>query len=322
MDQYTEFAQVARDILTQRPLDAAAVLGLDDLLDGPITPESEVAGYAFLEAQGYTGAVTSVLSNIALADPLLRDVLRHRPPASSALEIPSPGTQAWMVFGTPADQVIVDIEDRGLLVVPCAPLPGGRYPLIEDAYAHMVHLDITEGDLLLPRQEMEPLRRALTARLRFGVAAEILGTSDRMLDDALDYTKGRSQFGHSISSYQSIRDLLAWASTELHQLRQLLACCWSLRPLSSPDNDGLAMVAKALAGTCGMRIARSTMQATGAIAFTADYRHGSQHRRILALDAIAGSCADLTRQIGRDARTGGAVPSYFSLDELADSVRP
>jgi hypothetical protein len=317
---YDEFLRVSREILTHRPAGAAQELGLGELLDGPPSPESECAGYAFLEAQGFTGTSSTSPSRIALADPALSGAAAShaaKRPLAWPMD-PTPST-AWIAFGSISDRVIVDVPDRGLVDLSCLAAPNGRQGLVEDDYAHIVVVDPASGDVLVPESEMRLLRGAVLARVRLGAAAEILGAADRMLEDALHYTQARVQFGRPIATFPAIRDLLAWAATERHQLREFLAYCWSLQPLSSPD-ENLSEIAKALAGTCGMRIAQATMQATGAMAFTAEYNHGALYRRILALDAAAGSCAELNHVIGARARTTGEVPSYLSLEQLAASL--
>jgi hypothetical protein len=316
---YGEFLAVSREILLHRPAGAAEELGLDEALTTPGSPEAEIAGYAFLEAQGFTGATSSTLSRIALADPALDNAtgdLAHLPLAWPLDATPSSG---WIAFGSTTDRALVDLPERGLVALPCSVAPNGRMGLVEDDYAHLVVINPAGGDVLVPEATMRLLRPAMLARVRLGAAAEILGAADRMLEDALRYTQTRIQFGRPIATFPAIRDLLAWGATERHQLREFLAYCWSLQPLSSPD-ENLSEIAKALAGTCGLKIAQATMQATGAMAFTAEYGHGALHRRILALDAAAGSCATLNREIGARARSTGEIPSYFSLDQLAASL--
>jgi Acyl-CoA dehydrogenase, C-terminal domain len=319
MNDYLAFVEVARDILAERPEHAFAELGLDEILSDPDSPEAEFAGYAFLEAQGFSGATTSALSRVALNDPMIQDAFGDQAPLPLALPLDGTASDSWMAFGPPSNEVLVDIPERGLVRTSCSPAPDARSALISDDYAHVVQLNSTTESVLLPEPQMKSLRAALTARLRFGAAAEMLGACDRMLEDALIYTQARTQFGKTIASFQSMRDLLAWASTERHQLRELLTCCWSLQPLRSPDG-GLAVVAKALAGTCSLRIAQLTLQATGAIAFTAPHDHSGHHRRILALNVVAGTSAELQREIGAAARQSGTVPSLFSLDQLATSL--
>lgn len=319
MNDYVAFVEVARSILSERPEQAFTELGLDEVLGDPHSPEAEFAGYAFLEAQGFTGATTSTLSRVALNEPVIQDAIDGLGTLPLALLLGDVGPSLWMAFGPPSNEVIVDIPECGLVKATCSLAPDVRSALISDSYAHVVQLDSTAGSVLLPELQMKPLRPAITARIRFGAAAEMLGACDRMLEDAVMYTQARSQFGKTIASFQSMRDILAWASTERHQLRELLSFCWSLQPLRLPDGE-IAAVAKALAGTCGLRIAQLTLQATGAIAFTAPHGHAGHNRRILALNAVGGSSAELQREIGAAARQSGVVPALFSLDELATSL--
>ncbi len=258
---------------------------------------------------------TAALGMLALADPAFADI------GSNPLAFPliDGDHTNFLVLGSQSKRVLVDVPGIGLVETDCLPDSKSTPPGINDAYGHPVAVDASSGDLLVGEGEMQLLRSGVTARLRLGAAAEIVGTTGRMISDALAHVHARSQFGAAIASYPAIRDLLAGAATDRHQLRELLYCAWAARPLSDPDPE-LARTIKALAGTSGLRIARATLQVSGAIAFTAEHTHGDQHRRILTLDSIAGSSGQLTREIGAEIRHTGKLPGMVGLSQLAASI--
>ncbi len=55
---------------------------------------------------------------------------------------------------------------------------------------------------------------------------------------------------------------------------------------------------KALAGRNARRACELSLQALGAVGFTAEHAHHHFHSRVLALDSLLGTSADLTRDLG------------------------
>ena len=73
---------------------------------------------------------------------------------------------------------------------------------------------------------------------------------------------------------------------------------------SAPPRYG--EVVKALAGRNGRKACERSLQVLGGIGFTAEHEHHHHHSRVLALDALLGTSAQLTRQLGTWLRTSGA----------------
>ena len=74
--------------------------------------------------------------------------------------------------------------------------------------------------------------------------------------------------------------------------------------------DGIDEVVKALAGRNGRRACDRALQAFGGIGFTAEHEHHHFHSRVLLLDALLGSSAELTHDLGAWLRRTGADPGY------------
>lgn len=114
-------------------------------------------------------------------------------------------------------------------------------------------------------------------------AAELLGAGERVLSDAVEYVKQRTQFGRRIGSYQAIK----------HQLANVRIALDFARPLihgAAVDPSPRAVsAAKVQAGEAARLAARVGLQVHGAIGYTAEYDLSRWLLRIRALDSAWGS---------------------------------
>jgi hypothetical protein len=287
---------------------AARALGVEELLTHGIgAPEEELAVLAFLEAQGYRAATTSTLAAFALSD-LVRsgDV-----PDKSVFAETVPGGPALSPGWTPGRPVVA--ASRGIHLFETAkPWPQLDTDPAPDDYLSALELDFRNSTTLLGEATAERLRPAIRGRLMIGAATETLGACRRMLDDAVKYVQDRRQFGEPLSAFAPVREALAWAATEQHQLQTLVDETRAVAP-STDERASLATITKALSGRAARRIVQLTLQVTGGIGFTWEYPHHRLHRRTLALDAIGGSSAQLSTEIGRAVRETGRMPDFVRL---------
>ena len=118
------------------------------------------------------------------------------------------------------------------------------------------------------------MHRSLTARATVALAAEMVGTSRRLLEMAIAYAKERIQFDVPIGSFQAIQHRLAECSLAVE--RATAATQYASMTLdadademSSPDERYRAVhVAKAAAGTAATRSAKDSIQVHGGIGYT------------------------------------------------------
>jgi alkylation response protein AidB-like acyl-CoA dehydrogenase len=99
------------------------------------------------------------------------------------------------------------------------------------------------------------------------LAHEMIGGAARLLDETVEYTKGRYQFGRPIGSFQALKhrcaDLLMsleFAKAATHHAGFRLA--------ASDQETIYPSMAKAMAGDCFMEMARAAIQLRGGIGFT------------------------------------------------------
>ena len=305
---YTSYRDAAAGILSrQQGATAIETFGLLDVFDGSDDADYGPA-YAFLEAQGFAGAVTPALSLLALAAPAADGPMR-------LLAMPFGAGQHVAVAGQAGPAaVVVDRPGTGLVVMADAAAVERRGPHADD-YLTVYDATASFGEVVAAEAETASRRPAMLSRIRIGAAAELLGVCDRLLGDALAHARTRRQFGQPLASFQAVQHLLAWTATEIHQLRCLLDIAVASPPQSHAD-PMLAETVKAVAGRVLHATAQACIQVSGAISFTWEYSLNQLHHRGLLLDQIGGSAAQLVESIGRRARTEGTLGPLFELSDL------
>jgi hypothetical protein len=321
-EEYLAYRDAARGILTRyEGLAAILASGLHEVL-GDTEPTADLtSAYAFLEAQGYRAAVTPALGMLGLgmlglAASAVADLAADGPP--TLLASPLGATDTLVVPGLPdGSAVAVDRLGAGLLWVPWSAVTVRAAPgPVADGYLSVVDLDLAAGRTVVPEAEMNGWRLAMLGRTQLGAAAEMIGLIDRILDDAIAYARQRVQFGRSVTGFQAMQHLLAWAATERHQV----ICLFDLavtRAANGPVDPALVRAVKAMAGRVLHAVVQAATQATGAIGFTWEYSLNQLHQRGLALDLIAGASADLIAEMGHEIRILGSLPELIDLSDVA-----
>jgi alkylation response protein AidB-like acyl-CoA dehydrogenase len=175
------------------------------------------------------------------------------------------------------------------------------------------------GDALVAEAEMAALRPHILARTRLGASAEILGVCERLIEDAITHVKARRQFGQALAEFQAVQHLLAWAATELHQLRCLFDIAVHTHAGAGADPAQAEMV-KAVAGRVLHTVTQTVIQVSGAISFTWEYSVNRLHHRGLLLDQVAGSSAQLVTVIGERTRLEQRLDPLVELSALYPAV--
>ena len=111
---------------------------------------------------------------------------------------------------------------------------------------------------------------ALTAG-RLNIGACSLGGAQRCLDEAVNYTKERKQFGKSIADFQNTQFMLADMATDLEAARALLYMAAVKVTDGAPDKTKFAAMAKRLATDNGSKIVDQALQLHGGYGYLQDY---------------------------------------------------
>jgi len=106
---------------------------------------------------------------------------------------------------------------------------------------------------------------------RLNIGACSLGGAQRCLDEAVNYTKERKQFGKAISDFQNTQFMLADMATDLEASRALLYLAAAKVTEGAPDKTKFAAMAKRLATDKGSKIVNDALQLFGGYGYLQDY---------------------------------------------------
>ncbi|QJB68998.1 acyl-CoA dehydrogenase family protein [Parasphingorhabdus halotolerans] len=106
---------------------------------------------------------------------------------------------------------------------------------------------------------------------RLNIGACSLGGAQRCLDEAVNYTKERKQFGKAISDFQNTQFMLADMATDLEAARALLYLAAAKVTEGAPDKTKFAAMAKRLATDNGSKIVNDALQLFGGYGYLQDY---------------------------------------------------
>lgn len=127
-------------------------------------------------------------------------------------------------------------------------------------------------------------QHALTA-----ITALQLGTASRALDDTVEYSKQRTQFGRQIGSFQALKHRMADMHVRLETARTTsYAAAWA-QANSDPDWGRLSRLAKATVGDALTHIAGEMIQLHGGIAITWEHDAHLMFKRAHATAQLFGT---------------------------------
>jgi alkylation response protein AidB-like acyl-CoA dehydrogenase len=106
---------------------------------------------------------------------------------------------------------------------------------------------------------------------RLNIGACSLGGAQRCLDEAINYTKERKQFGTPIADFQATQFTLADMETELQAARTLLYAAAVKVTENAPDKTRFAAMAKRLATDTGSSVVDRALQLHGGYGYLMDY---------------------------------------------------
>ena len=127
------------------------------------------------------------------------------------------------------------------------------------------------------------------ARATVALAAEMVGTAQRLFAMSLEYAKQRFQFDVPIGSFQAIQHKLADMSLDVE--RAWSAVYYAAMAIDADDDDRhrAVHVAKAAAGEAARRNAKDGIQIHGGIGFTMEHDLHLFIRRAFGAEALLGT---------------------------------
>jgi hypothetical protein len=278
------------------------VLGWWDLLPHLDDPEARAAAFATLRAQGRALASSTALGCL-VAQPFLAGT--DIEPGSVVAALPRRSTQhgkVWLVIGdVRGRQVLLDQPGLGARLLDADAVDLRPVVVPGRLEVHELVCDPAAGQTLQAEEVAATLRARSTYAGRVAAAEELVGAAEVAVQLAVDYSSDREQFGQPIGKFQAVRHLLSWAKTDVVAVDSLIR-----KALLLFDDPPLNFdqVVKALAGRNGRRACERALQVLGGIGFTAEHEHHHHHSRVLLLDSVLGSSADLSHDLGAWVRSG------------------
>jgi alkylation response protein AidB-like acyl-CoA dehydrogenase len=127
------------------------------------------------------------------------------------------------------------------------------------------------ADIVADGPAAEALWTQALDRAALYAAADLLGSTQRMLDMAVEYAKNREQFGRPIGSFQAVKHLLADVQVKLTFARPVVYYAAYAMAHGLATRSVRVSHAKAAAGDAAMFAARRALQVHGAMGYTWEY---------------------------------------------------
>jgi butyryl-CoA dehydrogenase len=143
-----------------------------------------------------------------------------------------------------------------------------------------------------PGQGMTSLREVL-GEIRLMTAALALGVARAALEDALDYSLQRFQFGRPICKFQAVQAHLAEMRTNLEAARQLTSwAAW--RSECGMQNSAESMMAKLFASEAAVDICDRAARVLASYGFASEYPI-ERYLRDVRFTLIGGGTSEILR---------------------------
>jgi alkylation response protein AidB-like acyl-CoA dehydrogenase len=226
------------------------------------------------------------------------------------------GNKTAVLDGSAAGQIIVSarVDDGSgklgklcLFLVPQGTrgLASRDYPRLGGGRACNLELNSVQlpADALLgDGNDVLPAIEAVIDRAMAALGAEAVGIMQTLLDQTLEYTKIRKQFGRPLSANQVIRHRLADMAMQCDEARSMALRAALMADAEPVARSRAASGAKAKIGKCARFVAEQSVQLHGAMGVTEELDIGAYFKRLLAFDTLFGGSAHHYR---RHAALGG-----------------
>lgn len=206
------------------------------------------------------------------------------------------GEKTFVPGGAMADMMIVSALCDGEAALFCVSADAEgvhrrAYTTVDGSYAANLELHSAQ----LPTDALLPVGSdafdTVIDEIRLLAAAEIVGLSQCLLDQTLEYVKQREQFGVAIGSFQALQHRLVECYAALEQSRSML---WrvTLADRSEGSNWSHQVAgAKAMIAENAMHIGREAVQMHGGMGITDELAMSHAFKRVLLLEKLFGDSA-------------------------------
>ena len=210
------------------------------------------------------------------------------------------GRKTAVLDGNAAGQIIVSarVSDgklcmflvpqgtRGLALRDFPRLGGGRACNLE-----LNGVQLPPDALLGDGSDVLAAIEAVIDRAMAALGAEAVGIMQTLLDQTLEYTKIRKQFGRPLSANQVIKHRLADMAMQCDEARSMALRAALMTDAEPVARSRAASGAKAKIGKCARFVAEQSVQLHGAMGVTEELDIGAYFKRLLAFDTLFGGSA-------------------------------
>jgi alkylation response protein AidB-like acyl-CoA dehydrogenase len=134
--------------------------------------------------------------------------------------------------------------------------------------------------------------RAVTETGIAAVCAEPVGAMDAAHALTVEYLKTRSQFGHTIGTYQALQHRAAEMLVALEQARSMAMLGAMMVEAADPKERALNLSrAKLIVGRSAHFVGQQAIQLHGGIGMTEEYAVGHSLRRLMTIEQMVGDSA-------------------------------
>jgi alkylation response protein AidB-like acyl-CoA dehydrogenase len=212
------------------------------------------------------------------------------------------GEKCAVLNGAAANWLIVSARTAGercdsegislfLVAADAAGVTRRTYPLVDGSSGADVsfeNVQLDKGALLGQLHMGLPLLEDVIAQAIIAAGAEAVGAMDALLEQTVEYTKTREQFGQPIGSFQALQHRMADMYLQCQATRSLLYYAAIARAEDRPDKLQAASALKVKLGEAGRYVSQQAVQLHGGMGMTDELGIGHYLKRLLLLNTLFG----------------------------------
>lgn len=165
------------------------------------------------------------------------------------------------------------------------------YPLVDGSPGASIRFEDVEVpalQLIGDAGAALPLVEDAISQAIVAMGAEALGAMDALLEQTVEYTRTREQFGQPIGRFQALQHRMADMYLECQSLRSLLYYAAILRKEGRADAAQAAFALKVKLGDAGRFVSQQAVQLHGGIGMTDELGISHYFKRLLLLNTLFG----------------------------------
>jgi alkylation response protein AidB-like acyl-CoA dehydrogenase len=186
-----------------------------------------------------------------------------------------------------------DEQGISLFVVPsdAKGLTLKSYQLVDGSYGADVSFDnvpVDAADLIGELGQGQEMMDDVVAEAIIAIGAEAVGAMDALLEQTVEYTKTREQFGQPIGSFQALQHRMADMFMLCQATRSILYYAAIAREEQRDDMQQAASALKVKLDEAGRFVSQQAVQLHGGIGMTDELGIGHYYKRLLLLNTLFG----------------------------------